>query len=259
MKRKQLWVMVLVVASLGSAAAFAWLLGVFSLSRGGLRVEVLYHFAGGVEVGSPVRVSGVKVGQVERIDFLEPKERDLLPKETHPPALKLTLTVAQRAVGTLRDDSRFYVNMAGIIGERYVEISPGTESGRPLVSGAVVRGIDPPRIDQLLSQGYNVFGKIQEFLEKNEKPLQEIVESLQNAVDEFHKALKGNEKKKIWVLIDNLATVTSDVRAISHHLNDPRTRDFFERLNRLTERADTIDKATLKKFLQEEGIRARIF
>ena len=152
MKQKQLGVIALVGASLASAVGFAWLLGVFSFGRGGLKVEVLYHFAGGVEVGSPVRVSGVKVGQVDRIEFLSEAERRALPAETNVPSLKLGISIAQKAVSTLKDDSKFYVNMAGIIGERYMEITPGTENGKPLVAGAVVRGIDPPRVDQLLSQ-----------------------------------------------------------------------------------------------------------
>ena len=31
-----------------------------------------YNFAGGIEVGSPVRVSGIKVGKVGAIDFFVP-------------------------------------------------------------------------------------------------------------------------------------------------------------------------------------------
>ena len=166
---------------------------------------------------------------------------------------------SQKAVSTLKDDSKFYVNMAGIIGERYMEITPGTENGKPLVAGAVVRGIDPPRVDQLLSQGYNVFGKVQEFLERNEKPMQEIGESMEALIGALNKTLKGSEKKKLVVLLDNMASITTDIRAVSHHLNDAKTKDFFRRLNDLVERANEIDKPALKKFLQEEGVRARIF
>lgn len=258
-KQKQLGVLALVAASLASALGFAWLLGVFSFGFSGIRLNVLYHFAGGVEVGSPVRVSGVKVGQVERIDFLTDAERKALPAQANVPSLKLVITVANKAVSTLRDDSKYYVNMAGIIGERYLEISPGTEAGKPLVANATVRGIDPPRVDQLLSQGYNVFGKVQEFLERNEKPMQEIVESMETLVADLNKALKGNDKKKLMTLLDNMASITTDIRSVSHHLSEAKTKDFFRKLNDLVERANEIDKPALKKFLQDEGVRARIF
>jgi len=256
---KGLGVTFLVVASLASAAVFAWLLGVFALPGQGITVDVLYHFAGGVEVGSPVRVSGVKVGRVEKIEFLGGEQRAALPKETYLPSVKLNLSVSKQAAEILRDDSRFYINMAGIIGERYVEITPGTEAGKPLVNKSTLRGIDPPRIDQLLSQGYNVFGKVQEFLERNEKPLQEIVESMESLIGDVNKALKGSEKKKFMTLVDNLATITTDFRQISHHLTDPKTKAFFERLSSLVEKANEVDRPALKKFLQEEGVRARIF
>jgi len=259
MKHKGLGVTFLVAASVGSAVVFAWLLGVFAFKGAGLNVDVLYHFAGGVEVGSPVRVSGVKVGRVERIDFLGVAERAALAKETYVPSVKLNLSISKAAAEMLRDDSRFYVNMAGIIGERYVEITPGTADGKALVDKATVRGIDPPRIDQLLSQGYNVFGKVQEFMERNEKPLQEIVESMETLIVDVNKALKGSEKKKFMTLVDNLATITTDFRQISHHLADPKTKAFFERLSQLVERANEVDRPALKKFLQEEGVRARIF
>ncbi len=258
-KQKQIGVLALVVASLTSALGFAWLLGVFSFGFSGMRIHVLFHFAGGIEVGSPVRVSGVKVGQVERIDFLTESERKALPAERDVPSLKVVISVANKAVSTLKDDSKFYVNMAGIIGERYLEITPGTDGGKPLLAGATARGIDPPRVDQLLSQGYNVFGKVQEFLERNEKPMQEIVESLETLVADLNKTLKGSEKRKLVTLLDNMASITTDIRSVSHHLSDAKTKDFFRRLNELVERANDIDKPALKKFLQEEGVRARIF
>jgi phospholipid/cholesterol/gamma-HCH transport system substrate-binding protein len=228
---------------------FGALMGALGPFSGESKFAVLYDFAGGVEVGSAVRVSGVKVGKVESIEFLPRQE------PSNEPSLRITVSVARRALPAVREDSRFYVNMAGIIGERYIEISPG--SGAPLKSGAAVRGVDPPRIDQLLSQGYSVFGRIQEFLDSKEKTISEFIDQLSVLITDANEFLKGKENRKaFFALIANLNALSQDVRA---RLNDEESKKFFKRLGDIIKRADQIDREALKKFLQEEGIRARIF
>ena len=53
---------------------FAWLIGIENPFRRSQTFYVTYNFAGGVEVGSPVRVSGIKVGKVEGVDFFIPRD-----------------------------------------------------------------------------------------------------------------------------------------------------------------------------------------
>ena len=167
----------------------------------------------------------------------------------------MTLSIARKALPSLRADSRFYINMAGIIGERYVEITPG--EGAALVPGSTVRGMDPPRIDQLLSQGYGVFGRIQEFLDKKESTIGEFIDQLSELLTDANAFLKGKEnRRELYALISNLNAVASGLK---QSMNDQKTKEFFERLSLLLKRAEDVDKETLKKFLQEEGIRARIF
>src|ERR1700756_5129737 len=60
------------------AAAFAWAIGITNPFNRTVSFYVTYNFAGGIEMGSPVRVSGIKVGKVERIEFFVPAD----PKST---------------------------------------------------------------------------------------------------------------------------------------------------------------------------------
>ena len=55
------------------AVAFAWIIGIQNPFNQSVDYYVTYNFAGGIEVGSPVRVSGIKVGKVEKIDFFVPQ------------------------------------------------------------------------------------------------------------------------------------------------------------------------------------------
>jgi len=244
---KEFWVGGLVLLAVALMLVFGWLMGALSAFSGDARFHVLYAFAGGAEIGSPVRVSGVKVGRVEAIDFL--------PEAQEGATLRMTVSVGQRALRALRTDSRFYINMAGIIGERYVEITPG--QAEPLANGATVRGIDPPRIDQLLSQGYSVFGRIQQFLDEKESTIGEFIDQLSTLITDANSFLKGKEnRKELYALIANLNSVAATLK---DGLKDEQTKQFFKRLAELMKRAEQVDKETLKKFLQEEGIRARIF
>ena len=105
---------------------FGWLMGGIGTWKRQVHFSVLYGFAGGVEVGSPVRVSGVKVGKVESIEFVA--------GEVEGVSLRVNVAVSQAAATQVREDSRFFINMAGIIGERYVEISPGSPEIRRSVA-----------------------------------------------------------------------------------------------------------------------------
>jgi phospholipid/cholesterol/gamma-HCH transport system substrate-binding protein len=251
----ELWVGGLFLGVILLLVLFGYLMGGMGSLQSHSKFYVLYNFAGGIEVGSPVRVSGVKVGKVSKIEFL-PENSDSQGERV---SLKLTIDVSTKAVPSVRQDSRFYVNMAGIIGEKYLEISPGTVSSPILANESTVRGVDPPRIDQLLSQGYGVFGRIMDFMDENEKTLTEFLGGMRDLITDANKLLKGRERQKLVTLIDNLNAVTGDFHEFSMRMKNPETQKFYEQVFDLVDRAHSVDKPVIKKFLQEEGIRARIF
>lgn len=252
---KEFWVGVLFLTVLVLLVVFGWIMGAVGPLQSQSRFYLLYNFAGGIEVGSPVRVSGVKVGKVSKIEFL-PESSETNQERV---SLKLTIDVSSKAVPSVREDSRFYVNMAGIIGEKYIEISPGSSSSPVLRHGAVVRGVDPPRIDQLLSQGYGVFGRIMEFMDENEKTLTEFLVGMKELIGDANKMLKGRDRQKVVYLIENMNAVAADIHELTQRMKNPENQKFYDQVYDLVDRAHKIDKPVIKQFLQEEGIRARIF
>jgi phospholipid/cholesterol/gamma-HCH transport system substrate-binding protein len=138
--------------------ALVWWVGDFSLSpRDDLLVD--FGYTGALQVGGPVRVSGVNVGKVKEIRFLTSGETPEVAErpglgQTLPPLVRVRMTVDHDLHGRLRRDAKVYVAMQGFIGESYVEISPGTASD-PLASGRAVRGVDAPRLHVVMLQaGY---------------------------------------------------------------------------------------------------------
>src|SRR3954468_11511495 len=169
---------ILIFLTLILGGTFAWFVGIGNPFGNTVSYYVTYNFAGGIEVGSPVRVSGIKVGRVDRIDFFVPAQgdpktaisepgSDLIGDDKMVVPLKLRISVRKDVAAGVRKDSRFYINMAGIIGERYVEITPGRFNSPKIQPGEIVAGIDPPRIDQLISQSFDLAGKIKDLVEEN--------------------------------------------------------------------------------------------
>jgi len=251
--RKEFWVGCLVIAVVILMGVFAWLMGAFRPFSNSMQVHLLYRFAGGVKEGSPVRVAGVKVGKIDDIKFVPGG----MGEESVP--LRVTVSISKDASPTVRTDSRFYVNMAGIIGERYIEITPGSPNKENLKDGDTVRGVDPPRIDQLISQGYGVFGKLQTLLEDNDEVIAEFLKELPSVLASMTKIMKNNDWRKLARLVDNVNAVASDLRLMTSKFHNPETEETLDKLYIMIRRMYEIDDKALKKFFQEEGIRTRIF
>jgi len=60
-------------------------------------------------------------------------------------------------------DAEYYVTQQGLLGEQYLEISPGTK-GAAVQPEANVFGIDPPRLDQALANGATSLAAINNLL-----------------------------------------------------------------------------------------------
>jgi phospholipid/cholesterol/gamma-HCH transport system substrate-binding protein len=223
-------------------------------------LRVAYNFAGGLDVGSPVRVMGIKVGKVRAIHF-EPDFK--MPKTGEEVKLLVTITVNKEAWPTLRADSHFFINLAGVIGEKFLEITPGSSASPGLESGQVVRGEDPPRIDQMISQSYALAGKILEFVNSNEGSVVETIDTLNKLVVNFDKMLKQLEKTsrdpEVHKIVKNMSIIMDDGACFTQKVRGPEGQKFIVLLTDLLKRLEPLDAKAIKKFLQQEGIRARLF
>lgn len=246
-----------ILAFLG-ALVFAYFLGFISPFGNSHEITVVYQFAGGIEVGSPVRVMGIKVGKVKDISF------DPAPSgESQEVTIKIKVSVNKKAWDTIREDSKYYINLAGIIGEKFLEITPGSANSPLLKPDSVVRGEDPPRIDQLISQSYGLAGKIIEMIEKNEGSVVETIETLNKLVVNLN-GLMGHvnrlaKNKDTTEFTKNIVSLTGDLAFLVHKLKEKDGQETLSLINELIHRLKGLDAKAIKTFFQEEGIRAKIF
>ncbi len=115
-------------------AVFVVLIGNFKTLLLSHRVEFLFNFTNGIKTGAPVRYSGVDIGEVKQLEFIPPGGAD--------PA-------RIRIVGWIRSDikipadSSVWINTLGLLGEKYIEIMPGTDTTRFVKKNDKLRGEDP--------------------------------------------------------------------------------------------------------------------
>lgn len=257
----------LLFATLILTVVFAWLMGASNPFKRNLVFYLDYNFAGGIEVGSPVRVAGIKVGKVEKIDFFVPAKEfsapDSKPNEVLTP-LRLKVSVSKDATTGLRKDSKFFINIAGIIGERYVEITPGTMTQPQIGDGDVLRGVDPPRIDQLISQSFDLAGKIKQVIEENEGDITKSIKLLYELSANVNKTLGYIDRSKMFKtdlaqLINNLIEITGDVKTLTAKTHTEEGKKTLALLHNLLWRLEPVDHEAIQKFFQKEGIRTRLF
>lgn len=247
------------LAAIGMIIIFAWLMGVVNPFSNTFPLYVQYNYAGGIETGSPVRVMGIKVGKVERIEF-DVNQKDAKGQEVK---LKLKISLDKKVHDSVREDSKFFINLAGIIGEKFLEITPGSTSFPVLESGAVVRGEDPPRVDQLISQSYGLAGKIIELVSKNEGSVTHTLELFDHLVTNLNKTLtqlnSTTQNVEVKRLLNNMVEISQAVREMTDKTRTPEGKKTMELIHKLIWRLEPLDKEAIKKFFQEQGIKAKIF
>jgi phospholipid/cholesterol/gamma-HCH transport system substrate-binding protein len=119
-------------------------LGRVSLFGGtGYIVTVDFPSVGGLKEGSGVEIAGVQVGRVEGIGLADYQAR-------------VTLRIAQDV--KLQEDSIASIKTKGLIGEKYIRISPGG-SERMIPPNGKLREVEAPvDFEELLSK--YIFGKV---------------------------------------------------------------------------------------------------
>lgn len=249
----------LFVGAIVLVVAFAGALGILNPFSNSNELNIMYNYAGGLEEGSPVRVMGIKVGKVKKIEF-DPNQKTATGEEVK---LRVVVSVEKKAWSSLRKDSKYFINLAGVIGEKFLEISPGSTTESELSPGDFVRGEDPPRIDQLISQSYGLAGKIIEMVEKNEGSVSNTIAQIDKLVTNVNKTLtlldKTTKNKDAERLVNNAVKISDDLAYLTGNLRTKKAEDTYALIHKLLFRLDDLDGPQIRKFLQQEGIKAKMF
>jgi len=157
-------------------------LAVFSITeihlfRPGYIIKVHFCFASGIDTGAAVMVAGIEVGEVKNIEISYDKNKC---------QAKIVLSVWLDRDVRLPRDSVAYVNVSGLIGEKYLEIIPGQDYTHLLKETDVLVGRDPLSTESLMEAAHEVaeslgivLGSVDEVLDE------EVKEALKQTIHNF--------------------------------------------------------------------------
>ena len=109
-------------------------IGELYLFKPGYNLKILFNFANGITEAAPVRVAGVEAGEVETIRIFYSEDE----KKT-----KVELAVWIKDDVNIEKDARATINTLGLLGEKYLEILPGSYEAGFLAEGESLVGEDP--------------------------------------------------------------------------------------------------------------------
>jgi len=179
---------------------FIWIIFTIGANKGFIeakfKVPVLFEDVRGLTEGAPVRLSGVVVGLVDRIDFLK--------KECQGRRVQVTLSLFEKYKKQLNQSARFSIVTDGILGEKLVVIKI-SEDARPLDLNSPILGDNPIDVQDLaevfanaaesFTKTSNEFSKID--LEKLAEGMEQTSQALVSTSDELKNMLPELERLTI--------------------------------------------------------------
>jgi len=95
----------------------------------GYAVQAEFTNAGGLQDGAAVELAGVTIGHVVNVQLT--------------PEYRARVTLHLNPTVSLKDDAKAAIKSVGLIGERYVEIFPGTAANQ-IAPGGYIRNTESP-------------------------------------------------------------------------------------------------------------------
>ncbi len=181
------------------------LLAGFILIMGGISFEPTYEVVvgfdnpGGLQSGAPVKIAGVKVGKVTDMRFnVDPG--------TDPETSALVyahVQIQERYAESIHDNATFYITTQGVLGEQFLAIDPGSKDRPVLEDGAVVRGLDPPRLDRLIAESYDLLHTTVSAIRAHRPQISTMFDNLSKTLNGTGTYFERNQ--------DNLDQITTNV------------------------------------------------
>ena len=212
---------IIVFIALVALGAAAWFLTGYQLRIAGYNIIGTFNDAQGLSKGSEVRLAGVVIGYVDRID-LDRRQRAVI-------------TMRINRMRKIPVGSTFTLRVGLLIGEKYIDIQPNRRATKFLRPGTVVRGIVPPRIEDLLPQiqqvlnGLNRFTDtmntvignkdFQERLDRSFQNIEHATRLLDQTMSVIHGAVAGQEDE-MQAIIGNVQRASDSLADLSRELQE---------------------------------------
>ena len=171
------------------------------LAQSKFQVMVLYRNVGGLMEGAPVRLSGVNVGTVDSVEFLD--------REFDGRRVAVTLNILSKYRKQLENNLRFTIQTEGILGEKLIEIDVLREGPKADLKNSVI-GEDPLDVEDMAE----VFAKAAESFTKTADQLSQIdVVGLSSVMEDSSQSLLITSRG-INEVMDELQEITKKTKRL---------------------------------------------
>jgi phospholipid/cholesterol/gamma-HCH transport system substrate-binding protein len=165
---------VIIIETLGSADLFAR----------GRHVSALFDSAQDLKVGDRVKMAGVEIGRVEKIELTD---------------TKVSVTMKLKTDAAVKTDSKAFIKFTGLMGQNYVGLSFGAPGSPRAEEGAVLESGEQPDLSaimakldnaaagiQNLTKSFtgdkidNLLGPLTDFIKQNSAPITATIANVKN-------------------------------------------------------------------------------
>lgn len=174
---------IFVIIGLLTLAVIVFKIGDFEFFTPGYNIHIIFNYVGGVDAGAPVKLSGVKVGELKNMEIFYNKELG---------KTQVDVTVWITSNVDIRENSIAKVKTLGILGEKYLELTPGSVDNRTLKDGDVLFGQDPVSIEDMAEAINRAARDLNETIYSINNVIgnSEVRQSMREGIKDFEKVTK---------------------------------------------------------------------
>jgi phospholipid/cholesterol/gamma-HCH transport system substrate-binding protein len=165
------------------------MLGTFDIFKRGIRIHALFNTVQELKEGDPVKMAGVQIGRVEKIDLKESK-------------VDVTMKVERSA--SVKTDSKAMVKFAGLMGQNFVSISFGSPAALKVENDFIIQTEEQPDLNALMTKLESVASGVENLTKSFSG------DSIQNLLGPFSDFIKENNPR-LTAFFSNMKTISAQI------------------------------------------------
>jgi phospholipid/cholesterol/gamma-HCH transport system substrate-binding protein len=231
--------------------------------------EIHFSTTSGLQEGAPVSLSGVPVGSVTDME---------LPADPAATYIRVEIEVTGRVAPRIRENSLAAIRTLGLLGDRYVYLTPGSKDAPLLAPGALITSVDPLDYEAVLGQGGDIVANVVEVTAS----LRDVLQAIQRGEGLLGAMLRNREfgESTLQDLGRSIAEVRSTAEALARVVrridqgegvlgrlarDSPQNRALLASLDRSARRLDELSarlgrgEGALGRLLADDEYARRVF
>lgn len=166
--------------------------------------------------GAAIQLKGIKIGSVKKITFINLD------------TLEITFEVLSKYKKWIKKDSEITFRTQGVLGDKYLEISGGTENTPSVKQGDILQTTEGSQFDHIITKSEDLVvaaGSVLSKLDKimgniEDRRVDKILSNLENLTANSNKLLSSINDKNFGQSINNLKNSSESLSKISKRIED---------------------------------------